>query len=777
MSNDLIQKNAELGKFLFCERYTLQPVKNSLYIAEGQDLKRGAVVDLNGVLVGTNSLMPYAVLETDCDTRAKGAFASVFVKGEFNFDKLFFADGLSKEELDNIVYNGSGLGIVIKPYEYAEDFSPLMAPSKSNPFMTESETESMINNAVSQVTLDPSEVAFGNVHLLDEATEFKADSCVLVDSDQDGPKFMKAPNLLELTAQNAFNFSKERDFFATKQSLASETARAVARENEIESLFVMPTEEAVAAWLDAHPEATTTVEDWSLTSKKLVVGTLNFVTPEMFGAVGDGITDDYNAFAEMLAGGNKYCLLGQGKTYYVSSSLTYSSNTIIDFNGSTLTSGADGNVFSGVGRGGARLKNVIIRNGSILGNGSDGHVGDQGAGILGWNVDNLQVINMTFSNTFGDGMLFRTCENVIIRDCEITKYGRNGISPISGSFYIEGLKIYGGSLSGANPGLCFDCEPEADEHTKLHIVDCNFTDAYFVDFYTPNDDDDFCIELLMENTKVWSSFNGVRFVSNKNLNAKNVKLVNCDLKITTYESSCIRMLKTSGIVVDSCKFSHSVPLAVNTHCVSVSGDVKNIVLKNVDFTGFPNALFGYEGTFESITLDGVTTSIYAQYLKNSKLLNSKITGFTVRDGHTLSESTGNSAFNSILPVDLRKMCKLGGASGQFFGSALLSNEYVYSQNDFTDEGNTKIIEIPLPAEDVTKGHCYLVSVGYSHRGATSNSGQRIFAIYCGDLGATITDIVNVGDKSISVSYNHTNHSLVVTFAYNYSCSMSWSIFG
>lgn len=124
MSNDLIQKNAELGRFLFCERYTLQPVKNALYIAEGQDLKRGAVVDVNGVLLGTNSLMPYAVLENDCDTRAKGAFASVFIKGEFNFDKLFFADGLSNEDLDNIVYNGSGIGLVIKPYEYAKDFTP-----------------------------------------------------------------------------------------------------------------------------------------------------------------------------------------------------------------------------------------------------------------------------------------------------------------------------------------------------------------------------------------------------------------------------------------------------------------------------------------------------------------------------------------------------------------------------------------------------------------------------------------------------------------------------
>jgi hypothetical protein len=147
MFNNLIGKNKELGRFLFCERYTLPPVKNAMYIAEGQELKRGAVVDVNGVLVGTNSLMPYAVLEFDCDTRSGGKEASVFIKGEFNFDKLYFADGLEKSDLDNIVYNGSGLGIVIKPYEYDKGFNPIMAPagtSEDNPLMTAEDTERMI---------------------------------------------------------------------------------------------------------------------------------------------------------------------------------------------------------------------------------------------------------------------------------------------------------------------------------------------------------------------------------------------------------------------------------------------------------------------------------------------------------------------------------------------------------------------------------------------------------------------------------------------------------
>lgn len=58
--------------------------------------------------------------------------------------------------------------------------------------------------------------------------------------------------------------------------------------------------EAVAEWLDEHPEATTTVEDGSLTSAKftdaLKLETLkDYGTPEMYGASGDGVSDDTNA--------------------------------------------------------------------------------------------------------------------------------------------------------------------------------------------------------------------------------------------------------------------------------------------------------------------------------------------------------------------------------------------------------------------------------------------------------------------------------------------------
>jgi len=68
------------------------------------------------------------------------------------------------------------------------------------------------------------------------------------------------------------------------------------------------TAKAVSDWLDDHPEATTTVQDGSLTEAKFTAQTLsalknNYVTPQMYGAVADGITDDTTAIQQALNSG------------------------------------------------------------------------------------------------------------------------------------------------------------------------------------------------------------------------------------------------------------------------------------------------------------------------------------------------------------------------------------------------------------------------------------------------------------------------------------------
>jgi len=65
--------------------------------------------------------------------------------------------------------------------------------------------------------------------------------------------------------------------------LAQETERAKGEEERIEALFTAPTQEAVDAWLSEHPEATTTVQDGSITKQKLDSRLRNLVfSPDEF---------------------------------------------------------------------------------------------------------------------------------------------------------------------------------------------------------------------------------------------------------------------------------------------------------------------------------------------------------------------------------------------------------------------------------------------------------------------------------------------------------------
>lgn len=123
---------------------------------------------------------------------------------------------------------------------------------------------------------------------------------------------------------------------------------AVAAKNsalEIQQDVHQYTADSIDDWLDQHPEATTTVQDGSLTYKKLVTGTLGFVTPEMFGAVGDGVTDDSDAFIRAIGEGNKIVEL-EKKTYRIAQSISLQSNTSINGNGATLKIDASDSVLT-----------------------------------------------------------------------------------------------------------------------------------------------------------------------------------------------------------------------------------------------------------------------------------------------------------------------------------------------------------------------------------------------------------------------------------------------
>lgn len=97
------------------------------------------------------------------------------------------------------------------------------------------------------------------------------------------------------------------------------------------------TADAVSTWLNEHPEATTTVQDGSLTYQKFVIGTLGYVTPEMFGAkANDNSFDNAEAFTNAINSG--YPVKSFGGTYYFATELIIQNKTgaDLDFTPSTF---------------------------------------------------------------------------------------------------------------------------------------------------------------------------------------------------------------------------------------------------------------------------------------------------------------------------------------------------------------------------------------------------------------------------------------------------------
>lgn len=103
------------------------------------------------------------------------------------------------------------------------------------------------------------------------------------------------------------------------------------------------TETAVQKWLNEHPEATTTVQDKSLTIDKLTDDTKrllknSYTTPEMFGAKGNGIDDDSQAIQDAINNcpyGGTVNFDGE-KTYLISEPMQIPFKTNVNGNGCTI---------------------------------------------------------------------------------------------------------------------------------------------------------------------------------------------------------------------------------------------------------------------------------------------------------------------------------------------------------------------------------------------------------------------------------------------------------
>ena len=167
---------------------------------------------------------------------------------------------------------------------------------------------------------------------------------------------------------------------------------------------------AIDQWLDDHPEATTTVQDGTITRAKLNAELKNYVMPEFFGAVGDGTTDDTAAWQSALdVGGVVFCK--PTSNYLITGVLRIKGNTTIHMNGCTVTCNQKRWLFNFLntdefteynGNG-----NIHIADGNVV-----------GGSVSFWHGENIEFDNVRFHNCINDHYFeICACKNFIIRNC------------------------------------------------------------------------------------------------------------------------------------------------------------------------------------------------------------------------------------------------------------------------------------------------------------------------------------------------------------------------
>ena len=165
----------------------------------------------------------------------------------------------------------------------------------------------------------------------EEVYSFKALENMIANIVGDGTPTEGNKELIDvrLDIKNAVHASAGQAVRFQINELSEDLTEQKSEINNLKEQFNKPIQEQVDNWLDAHPETTTTVQDGSLTEEKfsdeLKVHTIkDYVTPQMFGAVGDGVADDTIALKsafEYAAENNIRCFIPSG-IYNISPTLS-----------------------------------------------------------------------------------------------------------------------------------------------------------------------------------------------------------------------------------------------------------------------------------------------------------------------------------------------------------------------------------------------------------------------------------------------------------------------
>lgn len=214
---------------------------------------------------------------------------------------------------------------------------------------------------------------------------------------------------------------------------------------------------AVTKWLDKHPEATTTVQDGVISEKKIEVSFLpwikkDYVTPEMFGAVGDGEHDDTEAVNWALHYNNVIF----ANKYLITTIKITNDVTLLGINSGKIISDQEKCIIASGSN--VTIKNIEIN--SITKNIS-------GNPIANFDSCNLvEIANCKINIQNYKGFLFENCTNVKFKD-NIIVYNGSAIE-----YYQSNGEISSNSFDYVNSdSMDYHCIDIRINNAKMYNVD------------------------------------------------------------------------------------------------------------------------------------------------------------------------------------------------------------------------------------------------------------------------------------------------------------------
>lgn len=336
-------------------------------------------------------------------------------------------------------------------------------------------------------------------------------------------------------------------------------------------------QEYVNRWLASHPEATTTVQDNSLTVNKftddLRLLTVNdYVTPEMFGAKGDGLTDDTAALQQALGSSGRVKLM-PGKSYLATAALQIAGNLELDLNGSEIKTSFRHLIYNfdpnAVYYGYSGRGNIYIHGGTITG-GSMAFI----------HARNVLLQDVYFSNCVNDHVIeICACKDFKIDSCMFSgmitqassrkeyinidncKYDNfpHFTDPDSETYdgtVVDGLYITGCSFVNGNTTMesaigkhgHYDAEyPRLNPAKNIHVLDCVINGATVDAFYLINVD-----HMTIDGCKILNceSFVTIRDSDNVNVINNEVDGISTQNKISDTNGIYIQMNRLSSAYND-----------------------------------------------------------------------------------------------------------------------------------------------------------------------------------------------------------------------------------